>query len=116
MPFLTPVLGEGSPTKIDYRKKGTLVLISLPEDLVHVEPLILLGDSCLWESLDLAPSHVDQTSCEDVNALIDHFVLPLASPIVLRRSFVPPQSSTSPPPKQGSFRLQNKSITSWVMV
>ena len=26
--------GEGSPTKIDYRKKGTLILTSLLEDLV----------------------------------------------------------------------------------
>ena len=29
-----PFLGEGSPTKIDYRKKGTLILTSLLEDLV----------------------------------------------------------------------------------
>ena len=27
---------EGSPTKTDYRKKGTLVLTALLEDLVHV--------------------------------------------------------------------------------
>ena len=36
MPFL-PIscLGEGSPTKMDYRKKrGTLILTSLLEDLV----------------------------------------------------------------------------------
>ena len=26
---------RGSPTKIDYRKKGTLILTSLLEDLVH---------------------------------------------------------------------------------
>ena len=32
MPFYT-FLEEGSPTKIDYRKKGTLVLTSLLEDL-----------------------------------------------------------------------------------
>ena len=32
MPFLTPCLGEG-PTKIDYRKKGTLILTSPLEDL-----------------------------------------------------------------------------------
>ena len=32
MPFY-PFLGEGSPTKIDYRKKGTLILTSLLEDL-----------------------------------------------------------------------------------
>ena len=29
VPFLTPFLREGSPTKTDYRKKGTLVLTSL---------------------------------------------------------------------------------------
>ena len=29
-------LGEGSPTKIDYRKKGSLILTSLLEDLVTV--------------------------------------------------------------------------------
>ena len=28
-------LGEGSPTKIDYRKKGTLILTSLLEGLVN---------------------------------------------------------------------------------
>ena len=28
VPFLTPLWGEGSPTKIDYRKKGTLILTS----------------------------------------------------------------------------------------
>ena len=34
VPFY-PILGEGSPTKIDYRKKsGTLILTSLLEDLV----------------------------------------------------------------------------------
>ena len=33
MPFYT-FLRKGSPTKIDYRKKGTLVLTSLLEDLV----------------------------------------------------------------------------------
>ena len=30
---LLPFFGEGSPTKIDYRKKGTLILTSLLEDL-----------------------------------------------------------------------------------
>ena len=29
-----PFLGEGSPARIDYRKKGTLILTSLLEDLV----------------------------------------------------------------------------------
>ena len=34
----SPFLGEGSPTKIDYRKKGTLILTSLLEDLVLEGP------------------------------------------------------------------------------
>ena len=33
VPFLTPFL-EASPTKIDYRKKGTPILTSLLENLV----------------------------------------------------------------------------------
>ena len=34
MPFSpVSVLGEGSPTKIDYRQKGSLILSSLLEDL-----------------------------------------------------------------------------------
>ena len=32
---LFPFFGEGSPTKIDYRRKGTLILTSLLEDLVE---------------------------------------------------------------------------------
>ena len=36
-PFLTPFFGEGSPPKIDYRKKGTLILTSPLEDLVVVQ-------------------------------------------------------------------------------
>ena len=36
MPFLTPFLAEGSTTKIDDRKNGTLFLASLLEDLVKV--------------------------------------------------------------------------------
>ena len=35
MPFY-PSVGEGSPTKIDYRKKRTLILTSLLEVLVMV--------------------------------------------------------------------------------
>ena len=47
MPFY-PLLGKGSPTKIDYRKKGTLILSSLLEDLVSLafvkqEPLASCG-------------------------------------------------------------------------
>ena len=34
--LLSPFLGEGSPTNIDYRKKGTLSLTSLLEDLVFL--------------------------------------------------------------------------------
>ena len=30
-----PFFGEGSPAKIDYRKKGTLILTSLLEDRVE---------------------------------------------------------------------------------
>ena len=30
-----PFLGEGSPTKLDYRKRGTLILTSLLEDLAQ---------------------------------------------------------------------------------
>ena len=33
MPF-DPFLGEGSPSKVDNEKKGTLILSSLLEDLV----------------------------------------------------------------------------------
>ena len=33
VPFLTPWLEEGCPTKIDNRKKGTLILPSLLKDL-----------------------------------------------------------------------------------
>ena len=35
MPF-SPFLGEGSPSKIDFRQKGTLVPTSLLEDLGNV--------------------------------------------------------------------------------
>ena len=31
-----PFLGKGSPTRIDYRKKGTLILTSLLEDLAFI--------------------------------------------------------------------------------
>ena len=34
MPFYRFFLGEGSPTKLDCRKKGTLILTFLLEDLV----------------------------------------------------------------------------------
>ena len=34
MPFSTLFLGEGSPTKINHSKKGTLILTSLLEDRV----------------------------------------------------------------------------------
>ena len=32
---LLPFVGGGSPTKIDYRKKGTLILASLLEELAR---------------------------------------------------------------------------------
>ena len=51
MPFYS-VLGEGSPTKIDYRKKGTLILTSLLEDLVknmfYFSLLLLKGVHHYW--------------------------------------------------------------------
>ena len=34
-------MGEGSPTKTDDRKKGTLILTSLLEDLVFVPPCLV---------------------------------------------------------------------------
>ena len=37
--LLPAFLGEGSPTKIDYRKKGTLILTSLLEGLGGVGEL-----------------------------------------------------------------------------
>ena len=37
--FTVSFLGEGSPTKVDYRKKGTLILTSLLEDLVGASRL-----------------------------------------------------------------------------
>ena len=40
---LLPFLGEGSPTKIDYGKKGTLILSSLLEDLDHVKVAIVFA-------------------------------------------------------------------------
>ena len=38
-PF-TLFLGEGSPTKIEYRKRGTLILTSLLEDLDSLEDAV----------------------------------------------------------------------------
>ena len=40
--LLSLFLGEGSPTKIDYRKKGTRILTSLLEDLVVVSDFLIL--------------------------------------------------------------------------
>ena len=37
VPFLTLFMGEGSPTKIDYRKKGALILTSLLQDLANLK-------------------------------------------------------------------------------
>ena len=40
-PFTVSFLGEGFPTKVDYRKQGALILTSLLEDLaVHLETLV----------------------------------------------------------------------------
>ena len=41
VPFY-PFWGEGSPTKIDYSKKGTLIRTSLLEDLVVLFPGLYL--------------------------------------------------------------------------
>ena len=46
-------MGEGSPSKIDYRKKGTLILTSLLEDLVSI-PSIIWQNSMIPEALDPA--------------------------------------------------------------
>ena len=43
MPFY-PFLGEGSPTKIDYRKQGTLILTSIVEDLEDAGTLCMGPD------------------------------------------------------------------------
>ena len=53
--------GEGSPTKIDYRKKGTLILTALLEDLVRKarnEPFICL-----------LPGEMRATRCPAVESL-----------------------------------------------
>ena len=42
-PFTVSCLGEGSPTEIDYEKKGILILTSLLEDLVYFPLLVLQG-------------------------------------------------------------------------
>ena len=51
-------MGEGSPTKIDYRQKGTLILTSLLEHLVTValfdarifsRLVVAAADTCLYE-------------------------------------------------------------------
>ena len=48
MPY--PFWGEGSPTKIDYRKRGTLILTSLLED-TNRNPAIFSGFS-LFDTVD----------------------------------------------------------------
>ena len=40
-PFTVSFLGEGSPTKLDYRKQGTLILTSPLEDLDNKRQLAL---------------------------------------------------------------------------
>ena len=42
-----PFLGEGSPTKIDYRKKGTLLLTFLLEDLDYMEHISHTTHQCI---------------------------------------------------------------------
>ena len=74
MPFFTVsfliLFGwEGSPTKIDYRKKGTLILTTLLEDLVHLygqspsrcarihgcAPFKVMYPACIWPFVVDAP-------------------------------------------------------------
>ena len=46
--LFTPFLGEGSPTKIDYRKiKGTHILTPLLEDLVYISPFRWFKIQCI---------------------------------------------------------------------
>ena len=56
MPFY-PFFGEGSSTKIDYRKNGTLILTSLLEDLRFV--LVQYRSS---SAFDLLRSPVESSS------------------------------------------------------
>ena len=58
MPFC-PLLGEGSRTKIDYQKKGSLVLTSLLEDLVVVPEKEAKSTLILVAKRGLAPFDVD---------------------------------------------------------
>ena len=58
--LLSPCLGEGSPTKIDYRKNGTLSLASLLEDLVwclHLHCQFIRVPLCTACALALAWHH-----------------------------------------------------------
>ena len=66
-----PLLGEGSPTKIDYRKKGTLILTSLLEDLAVVAFHFGLQGQRPEQAVD--PSHLWQ-SCEGFDPPEAHFV------------------------------------------
>ena len=54
VPFY-PFLGEGSPSKIDYRKKGTLILTSLREELGYIYHLSSLP---LSSSFSCAPTRL----------------------------------------------------------
>ena len=43
--FFYPFFGEGSPTKIDYRKRGTLILTSLLENLsIYIYRVFLIEE------------------------------------------------------------------------
>ena len=67
--LFSSVLGEGSPTKIDYSKKGTRILTSLLEDLVWEEAFVDLFE--FLDSLTLVtcvctcfgPIHVSSGFC-----------------------------------------------------
>ena len=53
--LLSPFLGEGSPTKIDYRKRGTLILTSLLEDLEAQKSGSMIF---LWQNMVKQPEWV----------------------------------------------------------
>ena len=59
MPFYL-FFGEGAPTKIDYRKKDTLILTSVLEDLVIIYVYIYIymyssAYTCRWRSKQQPP-------------------------------------------------------------
>ena len=62
VPFC-PLLGEGTPTKIDYRKKGILVLASLLEDLAK-DNTVFLGSPMLKQTYRVAALNLQDAEIE----------------------------------------------------